>query len=229
MKTDRLARLPILMRLPQASFEQVVGVGELRILKEGDSLCQQGQQVDGVIWLVDGRVKTSVSHNDGHEIVLDILTRGRVIGLAEVCDGGRQAFSAQAIAETMVFTVPKAAFTVFLDDDFDFQMAVFARVSAELRTAVKEINDLNLKNTSTRLGTYLLGFTDQEEGEVRFDVPFGKKLLAARLAMKPESLSRALAKLKPVGVTTKSTRVHIQDIGALQDFCGWEEGDGHES
>ena len=102
-------------------------------------------------------------------------------------------------------------------------MAVFAHISVEMRGAVKEINDLKLKNTSRRLGAYLLAMTPQEEGEADIDLAFGKRLLAARLAMKPESLSRALGKLKSAGVVSERNRIHISDIGTLKEYCGEED------
>ena len=99
----------------------------------------------------------------------------------------------------------------------------FAHISFVMRGAVKEINDLKLKNTSRRLGSYLLAMTPIEEGAADIDLAFGKRLLAARLAMKPESLSRALAKLKSAGVVSDRNKIHIEDVEALKEYCGEED------
>jgi hypothetical protein len=43
-------------------------------------------------------------------------------------------------------------------------------------------------------------------------------LLANRLGMKPESLSRALAKLRPLGVSVDRETVAVENVQSLRDF-----------
>jgi CRP/FNR family transcriptional activator FtrB len=53
---------------------------------------------------------------------------------------------------------------------------------------------------------------------VRF--PYDKRLVADELGMKPESLSRALAKLAKLGVESRpDNTVVIAEIDDLRDFC----------
>ena len=49
-------------------------------------------------------------------------------------------------------------------------------------------------------------------------LPYDKVLIAGRLGMKPESLSRAFAKLKPVGVRITQNTADIADLDALRDY-----------
>lgn len=49
-------------------------------------------------------------------------------------------------------------------------------------------------------------------------LPYDKVLIAGRLGMKPESLSRAFAKLRDQGVTIRQNNAAIADIAALRDF-----------
>ena len=51
-------------------------------------------------------------------------------------------------------------------------------------------------------------------------LPYDKSLIAHRLGMKPESLSRAFARLRGQGVTTDGNRVLVNDVGSL-----WEYGE----
>ena len=59
----------------------------------------------------------------------------------------------------------------------------------------------------------------EKEGSVTIDLPYDKSLVAARLGMKPESLSRALAKLRLYGVTTNGHKIELSDIVKLREFC----------
>ena len=50
-------------------------------------------------------------------------------------------------------------------------------------------------------------------------LPYDKVLIAGRLGMKPESLSRAFAKLREQGVTVKQNIAVIDDLESLRDYA----------
>ena len=51
-----------------------------------------------------------------------------------------------------------------------------------------------------------------------FKLPFQKSLLAGKLGLAPEALSRAFAMLKKTGVSIRGRMVHITDAEALENF-----------
>jgi Crp-like helix-turn-helix domain len=53
-------------------------------------------------------------------------------------------------------------------------------------------------------------------------LPYDKVLIAARLGLKPESLSRAFAKLRSVGVAVHASHVAVSDIGKLRQLASDE-------
>ena len=50
------------------------------------------------------------------------------------------------------------------------------------------------------------------------NLPYEKALIAKRLGMTPESLSRALFKLRPLGVSVNQENVSIADVAALRRY-----------
>jgi len=223
MDNKQLAQLPIMKRLHADVLEQVSQRGTVEKIPAGTDICRESEEANSVIWVLSGRLKTAVHLGEKEETVIDIISRGGKLGLAEVAEGGAYSVSAQSIEDAAIFRLKKDDFLGLMETEFDFQMAVFAHISFVMRGAVKEINDLKLKNTSRRLGSYLLAMTPIEEGAADIDLAFGKRLLAARLAMKPESLSRALAKLKSAGVVSDRNKIHIEDVEALKEYCGEED------
>jgi CRP-like cAMP-binding protein len=96
-------------------------------------------------------------------------------------------------------------------------------LSHHWRELVGQITDLKLKSSSQRLGAYLLTLaTGPSSSEVR--LPSERQLVAARLGMTPESLSRAFARLRPLGVLGHGQSVAIKDPKRLRSFC-----DGRDS
>ncbi|MBT4045976.1 MAG: helix-turn-helix domain-containing protein, partial [Rhodospirillaceae bacterium] len=63
--------------------------------------------------------------------------------------------------------------------------------------------------------SFLEKLVDVDEGADEFELPLDKMLIAGRLGMQPETLSRALAKLKSIGVVTEGHRVIVKDVAAL--------------
>ena len=49
-------------------------------------------------------------------------------------------------------------------------------------------------------------------------LPYDKTLIAGRLGMKPESLSRAFARLRELGVRVKQHHAAIADVGRLREY-----------
>ncbi len=58
---------------------------------------------------------------------------------------------------------------------------------------------------------------------MQLNLPYEKALIASRLGMQPESFSRALKQLRPLGVEVRGDDVTISDIKALAAYV--EKGD----
>ena len=86
-----------------------------------------------------------------------------------------------------------------------------------------------MRSAPQRIAEFLIGALPQGEGgPAAIEFPFEKNLLANRLGMKPESFSRALAKLKPFGVTVDRETVVVADPAKLQNFAIYAEDDDQD-
>jgi CRP-like cAMP-binding protein len=223
MDMKQLSKLPVLLRLPEHVLSDLVAVGRFETFMEKEVVCKCTQRLERVFWIVNGQVKTTVVQNND-DVVIDILSKGSKIGFVEAYEKTDQySVTATVLDQVEAFSISVDDLHRLTEQHFELQMAVFANISAEMRLAVKEINDLKLKNTAIRLGTFLLSRAQESDMTVEIDLPFDKRLMAARLSMKPESLSRAFAKLKPFGVETKGASIILNDVQALRDYCGEDE------
>jgi hypothetical protein len=69
-----------------------------------------------------------------------------------------------------------------------------------------------------RIAGFLLDQVKNTSGPATVALPYEKSLIANRLGMQPESFSRALARLRGLGVTVERESVHIRDVGKLAEF-----------
>ena len=57
------------------------------------------------------------------------------------------------------------------------------------------------------------------DGACTVALPYNKTLIAGRLGMKPESLSRAFAKLRELGVRVNQSSAAISSVSRLHDLA----------
>ena len=73
-------------------------------------------------------------------------------------------------------------------------------------------------DADSRRPLVLLDQVTAESGPAAIALPYEKALIANRLGMQPESFSRALARLRDLGVTVERDNVHIKDLAKLIAF-----------
>jgi CRP-like cAMP-binding protein len=110
----------------------------------------------------------------------------------------------------------------------DIALAMLASTSRHLHRLVKQIEQLKARTGTQRVAEFLAGLCPIEDGACTIGLPYDKALIAGRLGMKPESLSRAFARLREVGVVIDHNTAAISDVSALRGFVDDESG-GYET
>ncbi len=100
--------------------------------------------------------------------------------------------------------------------DAGFATAIATELACAYRNVAQELKNQKLRSSLERLANWLVQ-RDKETGSLhRFDIPFEKKTLAARLGMAPEALSRAFATLAKYDVRVDGASVVVTDWTALE-------------
>lgn len=183
------------------------------------ALWSAGDAVTDFFVVLDGHVELAADV-EGRRSVVEVARKGAVLGDAAMFGGGRFLMTARVLTSATLLAIPAASFRAKLEPRFDIITHMLSTLSFRLRMLVRQIAELKLKTTAQRLGSFLLSMVEAEEGRVEVRFPYDKKLVADELGMKPESLSRALAKLAKLGVDSRpDSTVVIADVEALREFC----------
>jgi CRP-like cAMP-binding protein len=83
---------------------------------------------------------------------------------------------------------------------------------------VAQIEALKAQTGAQRVAEFLLELAPCTGGRCEVTLPYDKVLIAGRLGMKPESLSRAFARLKEQDVTIRQNVAIIGDVAILRDY-----------
>ncbi|MGE5545741.1 MAG: Crp/Fnr family transcriptional regulator [Solirubrobacterales bacterium] len=210
---------PLFSGLMESDVRDLIAGAEIVRLTHEHQLYEAGDQIERFFVVLDGHVELSVAE-DGRRSVVEVARKGTVLGDAAMFGDGRFLMSARVLSGATLLAVPVHSFRAKLEQRFDILTHMLSTMSFRLRMLVRQIAELKLKTTAQRLGTFLLSLAEDKSGAVIVRFPYDKKLVADELGMKPESLSRALAKLAKVGVESRpDNTVAIADVDRLREFC----------
>ena len=96
--------------------------------------------------------------------------------------------------------------------------AILASTFKHLHALVGQIEQLTAQTGAQRVAEFLLELCPVPEGPCAVTLPYDKVLIAGRLGMKPESLSRAFARLRGTGVKITQNHAAISDVARLRAY-----------
>jgi Crp-like helix-turn-helix domain len=101
----------------------------------------------------------------------------------------------------------------------EIALAMIASTSQHMHHLAQQVEQLKAQTGVQRLAEFLVALCPPDCGKCTIALPYDKTLIAGRLGLKPESLSRAFAKLKPVGVDVHAAHVVVRDPHRLQQLA----------
>jgi CRP-like cAMP-binding protein len=101
---------------------------------------------------------------------------------------------------------------------------MIASTSQHLHHLVQQVEQLKAQSGVQRVAEFLASLCPIDHGSSMIALPYDKVLIAARLGLKPESLSRAFAKLRTVGVEVRASHVAIRDVARLRQLAADDRG-----
>jgi CRP-like cAMP-binding protein len=85
---------------------------------------------------------------------------------------------------------------------------------------IKQTTELKLGSVDERAANYILSRADIRGTAATIVLSEGHGIAAQRLGMSPESFSRALRRLRRLGIEAQGRHISISDTDRLRDYCG---------
>ncbi len=217
---ELLCRLPIFSQMSQEEIRRVIGNAIPRQHPRGKVLFQHGEKATSFYIVLDGLVKVLRHGADGSEVILGVFGPGNAVAEATIFLEGRYPATAELAADSRLLAVRNAHFRQILEENSHLAMGMLSAAYKRIHYLVSELEHLKSQTSCQRVADFILHLThDEDGGQVEVDLPYEKGLIAARLGMKPESFSRALKRLRKLGVIIHRDHVHITDMEALRHFA----------
>jgi CRP-like cAMP-binding protein len=218
--TDRAVALQAVLfaSLPPDLADTLMRQSTVRRFARGETVFLHGAPAEHVCVVLEGWVKLFRMTPAGIEAVVGVFTRGRSFGEAAAFQGDAYPVSAAAVTDARLLMVRSGAILSMMEGRPELCRAMIASTFRHLQSLVGQIEQLKAQSGAQRVAEFLASLCPVEDGACTVTLPYDKALIAGRLGMKPESLSRAFVRLRDYGVTIKNSQAAISDVAALRDF-----------
>lgn len=216
---DDLARGMLFKRLSDTQLQRVAERAERIRKHDGEFLFKQGDPADRFYLLISGQIKLFRLSSDGDEKVIEVIKPGATFAEALMFrEKPAYPVGAQALLSSEIISIDARDFVGMLRDSVDTCLLLASDLSQRLHGLIREINDLSLHTGTRRVAAYLMHQTTNGRDECVLDLP--KQVLASRLSIKPETLSRIFRRLINADlISIQGTRVTILDRTHLADVA----------
>jgi CRP-like cAMP-binding protein len=215
-ETELVRQTPMFRGLSPDAFREVISDCIVETRPSGDTLFSQGDEAKSFFIVLDGWIKVFRVTYAGDEAVIGIFTKGQTFAEAVAIVAGEYPATGETITPTRHIRVPCDRLRNRIRAKPDIGLSMIAATAQHLQLLVRQIEQLKAQTGAQRVAEFLLSLTEAEHGKAIIALPYDKSLIAARLGMKPESLSRSFARLRPMGLNVNGSKVTIADVQSLR-------------
>lgn len=214
-----IARNSLLVQsLPAHNVEELLAQSVARDYDRGETLFLQGEDARAIHIVLEGWIKLYRIAPNGAEAVVSVFAKGQSFGEAVALRYAPYPVSAEAVTQAKVLHIPTQFFTNLMREDPAVSIAMLASTFQHLHDLVGQLEQLKAQTGAQRVAEFLLELCGCRSGTCTVTLPYDKVLIAGKLGMKPESLSRAFSRLKSAGVVIEKNSAIIENVERLRDY-----------
>ena len=238
---DIVRRINVFCGLNPGMIQQMIAPATALSLREHEVVCRQDDPATAFFIVVDGWIKLYRITEAGDEAVINVLAKGDSFAESAAFTGQSYLHTAEAVSDARVIRVPAAHVVKCIQSRPEIAQAMIAAMAQHMSHLVQQVEQLKAKLGVQRLAEFLVSLcpngqnTGQNTGQDNCQdtctvaLPYDKSLIAGRLGLKPESLSRAFAKLRSVGVHVHAAHVEVSNPDKLRSFAADDRGSARNS
>ena len=204
---------PLFRDLERSVLAQIVPHTVWQECATGEHLFTKGDPSKHFFLVKTGAIKLFLLSEEGEEHIMKIVSREQLFAESAMFMGGSYPVSAMALEPTRLIAFDAQFFISLLHNNPSLCLSLLATMSRNTHALVAEIDRLTLQSSTRRVAQYLLAQLAHKSAGTRIvPLPVSKQTIASLLDIRPETLSRILARLTAEGLIT----VHTDSITILQ-------------
>lgn len=207
--------------LEQADFDELMQDVTVAKLEKGEILFHRGDKAEYFYFVDAGQLELNIIAPTGQRKVLEVVGPDRTFAEAVAfMREHKYPVTCEALTNSVICRIPNKDYIDLLYGNADACMRLLSDLSRHLHARVQEIERLTVQNARDRLISYLLEHVveaNDDEATIRVELP--RHVIASRLSITPETLSRLLRNLVDDRILTIEDRViFVHSLARLRPY-----------
>lgn len=220
-----LGNLPMFRHTSAARLHELGRQARMLHAPRGTAIARRGEPSPGLAAVAYGLVKLALKGET--EKVLRLVGPGETFAEAALFLDQPLPVDAEALSDSLVVIVPPAPLLALFDADRSFGRGLLASMSQRMHELVTDFEATTQHGALERLAAYLESLAPPGEAATSFFLPATKTVVAARLSMTKETLSRLLHQLARDGLVSVARReIRLLDRARLAAIARGERDAG---
>ncbi len=224
MSTELLRRCPLFAGLKEDDLKRIRAIASLRQIEKKEVLFSDGEETKGFYVILSGKVKLYKVSPEGKEQILHIVSAPDAFAEAALFLEGTYPAFAEAMTDSQLLYFPKRDFIQLIEKNPQLSINMIVTLSYYLRRFASLIEELSLKEVSSRIAKYIIDLSmkssKEEKGLKEVELDLSKTQLALKLGTISETLSRTLAKMRAKKIIdVKKNKIIILNREALEELA----------
>ena len=197
-----IKRFNALKTLTNDELEKISDHKTSIIIKKGENLMTEGNAINGLYCIKDGKGKLTKLNTNGKEQIIKFIKGGDILGHRSILSEELVGLNAIALEDMHVCFIPKGDILETIKENTQFSLKLMKNISQQLNEANSSISQMAQKPVKDRLADTLLHLEDifGVDNEKCIDVILTREEIANTIGTATESAIRLLSNLKKDGV-----------------------------
>jgi CRP/FNR family transcriptional regulator, dissimilatory nitrate respiration regulator len=219
-----VSRLKLFWGASPAQIDDVVTHCRTFSARPGDMLVTRGERLPGLFAIAYGSAKLALREAEHEERVVGVVTTGEMFGEATALLGRPARYDVLALTESKLIVIPSASIFALIDREPRFARNVVKVLAERNIELLEELEAATMRRGAQRLASYLHSLAQpgaDASATCTVHLPVSKSVVAARLGLKKETLSRLFRQFTVDGLIVVSRRdIEILDAERLTEVAG---------
>ena len=208
-----------LKALNKDELVKLAGCKTSRIIRKGEVIFEEGENVNGIFCIKDGVCKLTKLSPNGKDHIVKLVSKGELLGQRSMISDEPVNLSAVALEDMEVCFIPKTEVMGFFDKNNQFSMNVMKTICGDLKEADSHTVNMAQKTVKERLAETLLylheTFGKNEDDSLK--IQLSRDELASMIGTATESCIRLLSDFNKLGlIKLAGKKITIIDIIKLK-------------
>lgn len=208
-----------LKALTKDELIRISGCKVSKIIKKGQLIFNEGENLNGVFCVKDGICKLTKLSANGRDQIVKLVVKGDLLGQRSLVSDEVTNLSATALNDMEVCFIPKSEIVNDLQKNTNFSMDVLRHMAHDLKEADNVIVNMAQKSVKQRLAETLIYIHDTfgTTDEGMLNVILSREDYANIVGTATESAIRILSQFKKSGfISTSGKKIKIEDLSGLK-------------